>query len=73
MWALVIAECATATHLDACYQCLSTEMYNQEAMATNSRERKLYEFNARNQITLWGPDGQILDYGGEKIKLLLVL
>jgi len=22
----------------------------------------LYEFNARNQITLWGPDGEILDY-----------
>ena len=44
-----------------------------KAMATDSQERKLYEFNARNQITLWGPDGQILDYGGEKIKLLLVL
>ena len=39
-----------------------------KALATNSQERKLYEFNARNQITLWGPDGQILDYGGEKIK-----
>ena len=37
-----------------------------KALATNSRERKLYEFNARNQITLWGPDGQILDYGGWK-------
>ena len=37
-----------------------------KAMATDSQERKLYEFNARNQITLWGPDGQILDYGGWK-------
>ena len=27
---------------------------------------RLYEFNARNQITLWGPDGQILDYGGKQ-------
>ena len=35
-----------------------------KALATNCQERKLYEFNARNQITLWGPDGQILDYGG---------
>ena len=33
-------------------------------LATNNREKKLYEFNARNQITLWGPYGQILDYGG---------
>ena len=23
---------------------------------------ELYEFNARNQITLWGPNGEILDY-----------
>ena len=37
------------------------------ALATNNQERKLYEFNARNQITLWGPDGQILDYGGYQI------
>ena len=45
-----------------------------KAMATNSRERKLYEFNARNQITLWGPDGQILDYGGwKKLKDNLLL
>ena len=33
-------------------------------LATSDSERKLYEFNARNQITLWGPDGQIMDYGG---------
>lgn len=25
-------------------------------------ECSLYEFNARNQITLWGPEGEILDY-----------
>ena len=25
-------------------------------------ESYLYEFNARNQITLWGPNGDILDY-----------
>lgn len=33
-----------------------------KATASNDDERKQYEFNARNQITLWGPKGQILDY-----------
>jgi len=37
-----------------------------KALATNVDEARLYEFNARNQITLWGPDGQILDYGGKQ-------
>jgi len=37
-----------------------------KALATNKQEARLYEFNARNQITLWGPDGQILDYGGKQ-------
>ena len=27
-----------------------------------SQETLLYEWNARNQITLWGPKGEILDY-----------
>lgn len=30
--------------------------------ATNDFEWKQYEFNFRNQITLWGPSGQVLDY-----------
>ncbi|KAK7790165.1 hypothetical protein R5R35_002634 [Gryllus longicercus] len=30
--------------------------------ATYSVERIIYEFNARNQITLWGPLGEIRDY-----------
>ena len=33
-------------------------------LATTFDEKVNYEFNARNQITLWGPDGQILDYAG---------
>jgi hypothetical protein len=42
------------------------------------KEARNYEFNARNQITLWGPDGQILDYGGEEtisknLRTLLVI
>jgi len=28
----------------------------------NKAEADLYEFNARNQLTLWGPDGNINDY-----------
>jgi alpha-N-acetylglucosaminidase len=28
----------------------------------NKDEEKQFEFNARNQITLWGPSGQIVDY-----------
>ncbi|XP_071952291.1 alpha-N-acetylglucosaminidase-like isoform X2 [Antedon mediterranea] len=35
-------------------------------LATNAEEQKLYEFNARNQITLWGPNGEILDYGNKQ-------
>ena len=27
------------------------------------QEKDLYEYNARNQVTLWGPTGNILDYG----------
>jgi alpha-N-acetylglucosaminidase len=33
-----------------------------KSMATNAHERVQYEFNARNQITLWGNTGQIVDY-----------
>ena len=29
---------------------------------SNENDRKLYEYNARNQITLWGPKGEIIDY-----------
>ncbi|PIK59728.1 putative alpha-N-acetylglucosaminidase isoform X2 [Apostichopus japonicus] len=32
----------------------------------NDDEKKLYEYNARNQITLWGPSGNILDYGNKE-------
>lgn len=30
--------------------------------ANGSQEEKLFEYNARNQITLWGPFGEIMDY-----------
>ncbi|CAK8689619.1 alpha-N-acetylglucosaminidase-like [Clavelina lepadiformis] len=32
------------------------------ALGTNDNEKDLYEYNARNQVTLWGPDGEIMDY-----------
>lgn len=31
-------------------------------LASNPLEEELYEFNARNQITTWGPNGEIADY-----------
>lgn len=30
--------------------------------ATNEKERELYVYNALNQLTLWGPNGEIMDY-----------
>lgn len=33
-----------------------------KAIASNNLEELLYEYNARNQITTWGPNGEIVDY-----------
>lgn len=30
-----------------------------KSLATNERECQQYEYNARNQITLWGPSGNV--------------
>lgn len=30
------------------------------------QESDLYEYNARNQITLWGPSGEIKDYANKQ-------
>lgn len=35
-------------------------------LATNDEEEILYEYNARNQITLWGPLGEIRDYANKQ-------
>ena len=41
--------------------------------ATNDDERKLYEWNARNQITLWGPpNSELHDYAHKEWSGLLV-
>uniref|UniRef100_H3A9S5 N-acetyl-alpha-glucosaminidase n=1 Tax=Latimeria chalumnae TaxID=7897 RepID=H3A9S5_LATCH len=36
------------------------------SLATNKEEADLYDFNARNQVTLWGPTGNILDYANKE-------
>lgn len=37
-----------------------------KALAQTSLERQKYEYNARMQITLWGPQGQIVDYANKQ-------
>ncbi len=37
-----------------------------KAFGTTPREIVQYEQNARNQITMWGPSGQILDYANKQ-------
>uniref|UniRef100_A0A674IH72 Alpha-N-acetylglucosaminidase n=2 Tax=Terrapene triunguis TaxID=2587831 RepID=A0A674IH72_9SAUR len=37
------------------------------AAATSDKEAELYDLNARNQVTLWGPSGNILDYANKQL------
>lgn len=39
---------------------------NARSMGLNEREAQLYDINARNQLTLWGPEGNILDYANKE-------
>ena len=41
---------------------LGVWLENAKNMSTSDEERRLYEYNARNQITLWGPDGNVCAY-----------
>ncbi|TSL82561.1 Alpha-N-acetylglucosaminidase [Bagarius yarrelli] len=36
------------------------------SLGADKQEAELYELNARNQLTLWGPDGNILDYASKE-------
>ncbi|KAJ3607513.1 hypothetical protein NHX12_024564 [Muraenolepis orangiensis] len=36
------------------------------SMALGEKEARLYDMNARNQITLWGPSGEIVDYASKE-------
>lgn len=36
------------------------------SLALDEKEVQLYDLNARNQLTLWGPSGEILDYASKQ-------
>lgn len=44
---------------------LGTWLEAAKAFGTSEAETALYEFNARNQITMWGPDDNIHDYANK--------
>lgn len=44
---------------------LSTWINAARSLTSNDTLADYYEYNARNQITLWGPDGQISDYASK--------
>lgn len=44
---------------------LSTWLSAARAESTNATLQSFYEYNARNQITLWGPSGEISDYASK--------
>ncbi|XP_070164978.1 alpha-N-acetylglucosaminidase isoform X3 [Polyergus mexicanus] len=45
---------------------LGTWLSQAKDMAIDEEERQSYEYNARNQITLWGPNGEIRDYANKQ-------
>ena len=66
---------ATGTFLRACYWLelilrtnrhfmLGPWLRDAQALASAPGEADLFEYNARNLLTLWGPNGEISDYAG---------
>ncbi|XP_062847924.1 alpha-N-acetylglucosaminidase [Trichomycterus rosablanca] len=45
---------------------LGTWLEQARSLGMDEQEAELYQINARNQITLWGPDGNILDYASKE-------
>ncbi|XP_077549100.1 alpha-N-acetylglucosaminidase-like isoform X1 [Haemaphysalis longicornis] len=45
---------------------LGTWLRDARDLGTTKEESDLYEYNARNQITLWGPKGEIRDYAAKQ-------
>ena len=41
-------------------------LYDAKNLGVTPLEKRYYEYNARNQITLWGPSGEILDYANKQ-------
>lgn len=44
---------------------LGTWIQAAKLWATSSQEEALFDFNARNLVTLWGPNGEITDYASK--------
>ena len=44
---------------------LGTWLESSKALGLSEVEKRLYEFNARNQVTMWGPDDNIHDYANK--------
>ncbi|XP_010723020.1 bifunctional coenzyme A synthase [Meleagris gallopavo] len=51
---------------------LGRTLQSARAVATSEREAEQYEHNARNQVTLWGPSGNILDYANKQLAGLVL-
>jgi alpha-N-acetylglucosaminidase len=45
---------------------LGVWLYDASLWASNAFERDLNQFNALNQLTLWGPNGEINDYAAKQ-------
>ncbi len=45
---------------------LGTWLEQARSLALDEKEAQLYDMNARNQLTLWGPGGEILDYASKE-------
>lgn len=45
---------------------LGTWLDRARSLGLDEKEADLYEMNARNQLTLWGPSGEILDYASKE-------
>ena len=47
------------------YSLLGNWLESSKKLGENDEEKELLEYNARNQITLWGPNGEIHDYANK--------
>ncbi|XP_066554631.1 alpha-N-acetylglucosaminidase isoform X2 [Amia ocellicauda] len=45
---------------------LGTWLARARSLGLDAKEAQQYELNARNQVTLWGPSGNILDYASKE-------
>lgn len=55
-----------AVLLTNCNFRLSEWIKSARAWAGDKNETSFLEYNARNQITLWGPNGEIVDYASKQ-------